>query len=497
MSKTRRWSLGIWGLGLGYFIAYTPYSGLTKALSSGLWPGLTEPVSGLEMLPASVVATAVGMFGFITAMGWWKHAGRRKFLGWDLPFPGHYTFVSGLCMATIMGTTTLAFTFKGISIVFVLVLFRGGILIIAPIVDAMFKRKVHWFSWTAMLLSLAALAVTLGDVGRYQMSIVACIDVVAYLTSYFIRLRYMTRLAKSETHVTPYRYFVEEQMVAYAALLAALALLALGRGGAAMELRHGFTTFLRSPAVGGALLVGLLYATLCVFTTFIFLDRRENTFCIPMHCCSSMLSGVVASCALASFWGLAPPSIPQITGAVILIMAIACLGYPALQSLWFQTAKAQVGLARLYLFVCSGNTSRSPIAQAICNNEIARRLGLSLDQTGGFPIRALSAGLTAEPGRPFSVPAIEALQRLGVEPHAHSSRVVTPALIHQAELVFCMTEDQRQSLAARYPEAAAKIHRIDPQGDIEDPSGRDAAVFDRVSERLQQLVRQRLQIVPV
>jgi protein-tyrosine-phosphatase len=74
---------------------------------------------------------------------------------------------------------------------------------------------------------------------------------------------------------------------------------------------------------------------------------------------------------------------------------------------------------------------------------------------------------------------------------------VTPALIDQAELVFCMTEDQRQTLAARYPEAAAKIQRIDPQGDIEDPSGRDAAVFDRVSERLQQVVRQRLQILPL
>ena len=141
--QARHWSLGIWGLGLGYFIAYTPYSALTKAASSGLWPGMTGPVSGLQMLPASALATVLGMFGFISAMGWWKYAGRRRSFGVEFPSPSWSTFLSGLCMATIMGTTTLAFTFKGVSIVFVLVLFRGGILIIAPLVDVLGRRHVH------------------------------------------------------------------------------------------------------------------------------------------------------------------------------------------------------------------------------------------------------------------------------------------------------------------------------------------------------------------
>jgi hypothetical protein len=45
-------------------------------------------------------------------------------------------------------------------------------------------------------------------------------------------------------------------------------------------------------------LVGLTYAGLCVCTTLIFLDRRENTFCVPMHCGSSMLAGVYRHCDL-------------------------------------------------------------------------------------------------------------------------------------------------------------------------------------------------------
>src|SRR5215216_5905218 len=150
----RKFGLGIWGLGLGYFVFYTPYSALTKALSLGLLPGMDGPLPGLVLLPASVMATVVTMLSFITVMGWWGYAGRRELFGVSVPFPGRFTFLSGLCTATIIGTTTLAFTFSGVSVVFILVLLRGGVLIIAPLVDAMLKRRVRWFSWSAMIVSL-------------------------------------------------------------------------------------------------------------------------------------------------------------------------------------------------------------------------------------------------------------------------------------------------------------------------------------------------------
>ena len=75
LTKKRRYGLGIWALGLGYYISYTPYSGLTKGLSRGLLTG--APVAGPVLLPISAIATVMGMLGFITAMGWWKYAGRQ------------------------------------------------------------------------------------------------------------------------------------------------------------------------------------------------------------------------------------------------------------------------------------------------------------------------------------------------------------------------------------------------------------------------------------
>ena len=190
--------------------------------------------------------------------------------------------------------------------VLVLVLLRGGVLIIAPAVDAIASRRVRWFSWVAMLVSLLAVIVVLGDTNNYKMSLGATVNVAAYLTAYFFRFQLMSKLAKSGERETTLRYFVEEQMVASPLLLGALAsMAAIGAGNEMMGFRFGFTTFLESRVAGLAMLVGLCYAGLCVCTTLIFLDCRENTFCVPMHCGSSMLSGVTAAGILNDILSLA------------------------------------------------------------------------------------------------------------------------------------------------------------------------------------------------
>jgi hypothetical protein len=327
MSEDRRqYNLSIWTLGFGYFIFYTPYSALTKAISNGLLSADAKPVPGAVILPVSVMATVVTMFAIVTVAGWWRYAGRREFFGLSVPFPNRWTFLSGLCIATIIGTTTLAFSFSGISILFVLVLLRGGVLIIGPIVDASLNRKVRWFSWTAMAVSLLALLVALADVSNYKLTLFAVLDVAAYLLAYFFRLRFMTRLAKTDDKKVTLRYFVEEQIVATPSLLIALAVLAaIGTGDVLMGLRQGFIDVPGSDIVVPAMAVGVSYAALCVCTTLIFLDRRENTFCVPMHCGSSMLSGLVATWLLTMLYGQAAPSAAQFASAGLIVVALLFL----------------------------------------------------------------------------------------------------------------------------------------------------------------------------
>jgi hypothetical protein len=80
-------------------------------------------------------------------------------------------------------------------------------------------------------------------------------------------------------------------MIASPLLLLALGLMAtIGVGDVMMGFRVGFTTFPGTKGAAFAVLVELAYAGLNICTTLIFLDRRENTFCVPMHCSSSLLS---------------------------------------------------------------------------------------------------------------------------------------------------------------------------------------------------------------
>src|SRR5271165_3663568 len=140
MARTKRkHTLGIWALGLGYFLFYAPYSGLSKAVTAGLLTG-GKPVSGFELLPSTLVSTAIPMLLFITIMGWWKYAPRRRVLAINMPLPRFQLAVSGLSFATIIATTTLAYSFRGVSIVFALILMRGGVLILSPIIDGLFRR---------------------------------------------------------------------------------------------------------------------------------------------------------------------------------------------------------------------------------------------------------------------------------------------------------------------------------------------------------------------
>lgn len=321
-------SLAIWGLAFGYFAAYVPYSALTKALSRGLLPGMEAQLSGPAILPVTLFASAVSMVVFLNVSGWIKLAPRRRVFGLNLPTPGPWTFLSGLATAAVIITTTLAYTFEGVSIVFVMLLMRGGVLVIAPMVDLLSRRKVRWFSWVGLGLSLIALVTAVGSDSGAGITLVCAIDIAVYLASYFVRLRFMSRLAKSDEPDANKRFFVEEQLVAAPAALLFTGVLALiGSEGALGQLRAGFE--LRDPMLLAVLFfVGVLSQGTGIFGGLILLDKRENTFCVPVNRASSVLAGVVASFSLATLTDLSMPANTELFGAALVIAAILVLSLP-------------------------------------------------------------------------------------------------------------------------------------------------------------------------
>jgi hypothetical protein len=325
--------VSIWWFAFGYFAAYAPYSAATKAVSKGWIAGMSGPLDGIAILPISVAASTVSMVVFLAVTGWWRVA--VKPLGrFSLPLPTPLTFASGLLTASIVATTTLAYTFTGISIVFVMLLMRGGVLILAPIVDAVSRRKTRWFSWVGLALSLASLFVAISNDAGVAISLWAAVDVALYLASYFGRLRWMSRAAKSHDPLANKRYFVEEQLVATPAVLlfliaAALVGPSLPSDSAAhfgSTLRAGFFEVWATPAWPWVLFIGVCSQLTGVFGGLILLDKRENTFCVPVNRSSSVLAGVVASFLLvALFDHVRPPPANELFGAGMLIVGILVL----------------------------------------------------------------------------------------------------------------------------------------------------------------------------
>jgi NADH:ubiquinone oxidoreductase subunit 6 (subunit J) len=321
--------MSIWWFAFGYFACYVPYSALVKGLSAGLIPGVASQ-AGLSLLPWSNIAALLTSLVFITAAGWWKHSGRRKVFGFSIPFPSRYTALSGLGSSAIIMTTTLAYTFSGLSIPFMMLLLRGGLLILAPIVDGISGRRITWPSLLALGLSLASLAVAfLGEGANTALTVVAVVDVLIYLGAYFVRLRFMSRLAKSSDRNLTKRYFVEEQLVATPALVLTLVILAaVGPAHLAQPLRDGFSGHGGITALLLTVVIGILSQGTGIFGGLILLDRRENSFCVPVNRASSMLAGLCAALVLMIFLGARSPSTSEYIGASLVIAAILVLSLP-------------------------------------------------------------------------------------------------------------------------------------------------------------------------
>lgn len=336
--KSSSWvsNLGIALLCFGYFASYVPFTMMTKMITKGMFPGM-EGVgfTGFEIQPATALGSFIGMYAFITLAGWWKYSTHSKIFGLSIPRPQWFTFISGLCTSCVIVTTVLSYTFSGISIVFAMLLMRGGVLVIAPVVDLIVKRRkrnIYWPSWVASGLSFGALIVAFSEKAGTAITLIAAIDISIYLFSYFFRLYFMSNRAKSDSSEERKRYFVEEQAVANPAMMIILLIIALfGIGGdpksITTQMWSGFVSFPFNIYFPVAFIIGIFSYGAGLFGTLIFLDKRENTFTVPANRSSSIMAGVVASYLLYTFFDQRAPNSHELIGAAMIIGAIIFLSY--------------------------------------------------------------------------------------------------------------------------------------------------------------------------
>jgi len=150
-------------------------------------------------------------------------------------------------------------------------------------------------------------------------------------------------------------------------------------------------------------------------------------------------------------------------------------------------ADLQVLSACWIVFVCTGNTCRSPLAEALCKNMLAERVGCTVKELPqrGFVVQ--SAGLAAFGGDRAAPEAIEAARELGADIQNHETQPVTGDLVFLVDYLVTMTQGQLQILLSRFPYEGVAPRVLCPDGtDVADPVGCDLTVYRECARRLQQ-----------
>jgi protein-tyrosine phosphatase len=141
--------------------------------------------------------------------------------------------------------------------------------------------------------------------------------------------------------------------------------------------------------------------------------------------------------------------------------------------------------ASLIVFVCTGNTCRSPLAEGLCKKLLAERLACPVEELPHRGFLVISAGVAAMMEGAAAEEAVGAGRAYGVDLSGHRSRPLTADLVAQADYVVAMTQSHVLAVAGQFPHLGPRPRLLSPEGeDVADPVGCDQSVYQQCAEQL-------------
>ena len=145
-----------------------------------------------------------------------------------------------------------------------------------------------------------------------------------------------------------------------------------------------------------------------------------------------------------------------------------------------------------FLFVCTGNTCRSPMAEGIFRKYIAEKLQCKVDHLDEMDYKISSAGVIDLENSPASEEAIAACAAKGIDIRAHRNRALSRELIEENDFIFAMSRMHCERVISLSQEAANKCYLLAKDKDIPDPIGQGQQVFNNCADLIEKAIKKRI-----
>ncbi|MFC1794230.1 L-threonylcarbamoyladenylate synthase [Planctomycetota bacterium] len=174
------------------------------------------------------------------------------------------------------------------------------------------------------------------------------------------------------------------------------------------------------------------------------------------------------------------------------VVKIGRSGLEVLRSGFYSKEELEALSQVKFLFVCTGNTCRSPMAEGIFRKYLAEKLQCDIDEFGKMGYKINSAGIIGSVGFPASPEAVAACAAMGVDIKAHRNKALSKELIEESDIIFAMEQIHRDRVIALDSRAAEKCLLLARNTGIPDPIGHPQQFYSNCAKLIERVVQIRI-----